>query len=88
MSADEALTLMCQAHGLSLDVIRGPSKLTEDMRIRRWLATELGTAGFRQSEIARAMRRDHSSVHQWRRVDRYGHLPDVLCSCHFRGRLP
>ena len=90
MSASEALAALCHQRCLPLDVIRGPSRKTEHVRLRYWLAKELTDAGFNQSEVARAMSKDPSSVStalrggKSQRGFRPIAVPDVFCSCHLQ----
>lgn len=93
MTADEALAMLCRTRSIPLEVIRGPSRKTEHHKLRRWLGLELAGAGFNQSEIARAMNRDHSSVCFWFKGGKSkfptveeSPEPDLLCSCHLQRR--
>jgi hypothetical protein len=92
VSAAEALAALCHVRCLDLRVIQGPSRKTEHVRLRDWLANELASAGFNQSEIARAMLKHPSSV--WSRLNggksskpaRAIGQPDVFCSCCYQRR--
>jgi hypothetical protein len=93
VTADEALAMLCRTRSIPLDVIRGPSKKTEHYKLRKWIGFELAAAGFNQSEIARAMNKDHSSVCMWFKGGKTrkpmlenAPEPDLLCSCHLQRR--
>lgn len=87
MSAAEALSLLCQERSIPLDVVIGPSRLREHVRLRWWCAKELASAGFGLSEIGRAMNKDHSTVLYGlrggvrKRSVSPPAAPDVVCSC-------